>query len=69
MIGQIFAVIELLLKLIGLWGQFSDYVDKKRTAEAEERRQRRDQAVDDLKNAKTEEEFNEAQSRIVNNPP
>ncbi len=69
MITNIFSAIILLLKLFGLWEQFADYIDKARIAETEARRQRREKALDDLKNTKTEEDFDKAQSDVVNNPP
>jgi len=67
MISGIFNAIALLLKLLKLWDQFGDYMDAKRVAEAEEKRQRREQAIRDQQNAKTEEEFDDAQDRIVDN--
>lgn len=69
MIAQIFAAIQLLLKLIGLWETFLSWSDKKRVAEAQEREQKRNAAIDKQKHAQTEEEFDKAQSDIVNNPP
>ena len=69
MISQIFLVIELILKLFGAWEKFQDYSDKRKNAEAEERRQKRDKAVDDQQKAKTEDEFDKAQDTIVGNKP
>lgn len=69
MLTGIFAVIQLLLKAIGLWEQFLDYAEKQKIAEAEKRNQDRNKAVDEQKNAKTEEEFDRAQDKIVDNSP
>lgn len=65
----IFSIIQLLLKLIGLWEQFMDWSDAKRIADAEKNRQDRDKAVDDAVKAQTEQEFDEAQSRIADSLP
>jgi DNA-binding transcriptional regulator GbsR (MarR family) len=67
--ASIFALIQLLLKLFGLWDQFRNYADTQFKKEIEERRQAREKAIEDLKNAKTEEEFDEAQERIARNSP
>lgn len=69
MIGQIFVAIELVLKLIGLWDQFTEYVRLKSIADREERRQDRDKAVDNQQSAKTEDEFDKAQDDISRNLP
>ena len=69
MISGIFGVVQLLLKLFGLWEQFLDYSDKARAAEAEARKQRREKAVDEQKAAATEDEFDKAQDEIIANKP
>jgi hypothetical protein len=69
MIANIFAFIQLLLKLFGLWEQFSDWTIKQAIAKREERRQDRDKAVDQQQNAQTEEEFDKAQETISHNLP
>lgn len=69
MFGQIFAAIQLILKLIGLWEQFSEWTIKKSIADREERRQKRDKAIEDQKKAKDEEEFNRLQDEITRNRP
>lgn len=69
MLGNIFAIIQLILKLIGLWDQFMAWSDSKRLAEAQVLKQERDKAINDALNAQTEEEFNSAQARIVNSKP
>lgn len=69
MIAQIFAVIELALKLVGLWEDFLGYTDKKRISDAEKNREERDKAVDDQKKAQDEAQFDKDQSDIVNHNP
>lgn len=69
MIAQIFAAIELILKLIGLWNGFLDYTDKKRIADAEANKQEREKAVDDQKDAKDEAQFDKDQSTVINHQP
>lgn len=69
MFTNIFATIELVLKLIGLYDQFMDYSDKKRAAEREKRAQDRDDAIDKQQNAKDEDEFDKAQEEINRNHP
>lgn len=69
MFSSIFSIIELILKLIGLWNGFLNYVDKKRIADAEKNRQEREKAVDQLKGAKSEEDFDRAQSDVVIRKP
>lgn len=69
MISQIFAIIQLLLKLIGL----GEWLVQKKTevdvAKREERREDRDKAVDNQVNAKDEEEFDREQDIISRNLP
>jgi hypothetical protein len=67
MIAQIFLVIQLLLKLFGLWEQFLEWGDKKRAADAEARAQEREKAIEDAKKATTPDEAFDAQDRITHN--
>lgn len=69
MFAQIFLVIQLILKAIGLWEQFMHWSDAKRVADQEKNKQDRDKAVGDLKNAKTEEDFDKAQDAVVSHNP
>ena len=66
---QFFLIVELLLKAIGLWEDFQNYVEKKKIAEGQEKTQNRNDAVDKQKQAKDEAEFDQAQSDIVGNLP
>lgn len=66
-LAYVFLAIEFILKLFGLWKQFGNWFDARRVKEAEERRQARERAIEDLRNATTEEEIEDAQRRIVEN--
>lgn len=66
---QFFAIIQVILKLFGLWEGFLSWSDKKKIADQEKNKQDRDKALEDLKNAQTEEEFNKAQSGVVDHIP
>ncbi len=69
MFAQIFAVIQLLLKLVGLWEAFLSWSDKARLAEAAQNTQEREKAVDQQKGAQNEDDFDRAQDDIVNHRP
>lgn len=69
MIAQIFAVIEVLLKLMGLYDGFINYLDAKRLAEDEAKRQAREGAVDDAAKAQTPDDAYRAQDGVVSNDP
>lgn len=68
-IGSIFAAIEAILKLIGLWEQFQAWYDAKKVADRTDESQKLNQAVDDIKNAKSEDDFDKAQSAITSHLP
>ena len=65
--AQIFTIIQFLLELFGLWKDFVNFTDAWKMKEAEARRERRHKAQEDMKNAQTEEEFKDAQRRLVAN--
>lgn len=67
--GQIFMFIELILKLIGLWDDFSTYTVKKHAAEQEQRKQQREKSVDDSKKAESDDDIWNSQDGIVSNSP
>lgn len=67
--SSIMSVIGAIKALIDLFFWFRQLQDNQRKAEAEVRRQEREKAVEDLKNAKTDEEKWDAQDRIVRNKP
>lgn len=69
MLTKIWLVIELIMKLFKLWDQFADHVEARRRAEAEEKRQAREKAIEDSKRAETDDEIFDSQDRIVNNKP
>lgn len=67
-VGYVFLVIELVLKLLGLWEKFEEWLDARRLGEQEERRVALDKAIEDLKKAMeggTDEEIEDAQRRLV----
>jgi hypothetical protein len=67
--ASIFAIIQLLLKLFGLWDQFRNYLDAAYTAEAEKKRQEIEKGVEEMLKAETDEEIWNAQDRITRNLP
>lgn len=69
MIAQIFLLIEVILRLFKLWDSFGLFIDDKREKERVARDQARDKAVDEQKNAQTEEDFDRLQDDIVGNSP
>lgn len=69
MIAQIFVIFQVLLKLFGLWEQFDAWYVAKKVADAEKNKQDRDKALEDLKNAKDESDFDKAQSGVVDHIP
>ena len=69
MIAQVFAIVQLLLKAIGLWELFLDQLDKSELAAIETRRQAREAAAKGINDAQTEKEFDEASDRLHDNFP
>lgn len=67
--GQIFAAIELILKLTKLWDAFMDYMDEKHSAELQKRQQVRNEAIEDSKKAETDDEIWASQDKLVDNIP
>lgn len=66
---QFFALIQLLLKIFGLWEQFQNWYDEKKTADKQKQNQERNKAVDEQKKAENEEEFDKNQDTIVRTLP
>ncbi len=69
MFSQVMAVFTVIKELIKFIKLMLDFVEKKRIADAEHRRQEIIKASEDLRNAKTDEEIFKAQARIVKNSP
>lgn len=65
-VGALVSVIRAIFSLIA---EFQAIQEANKKAEAEKRRQEREKAADDLANAQTEEEFDNAQDRLVDNKP
>ena len=66
---KFFAIVELLLKIIGQYEQFADHMEAQRKKKRIEKDQARDAAVDQAVKAKTPEEAYAAQDAIVHNKP
>jgi hypothetical protein len=69
LIGQLFLLIEVILRLTKLWDGFTLYVDAVKEKERVARDQARDGAVDKQKGAQSEDEFDKAQDDIARNHP
>lgn len=69
MISQVFLLIRMILTAFGLWESFLSYGDANREKKRVEKDQNRDKAVDDQKNAQTEDEFDKAQDAIGSSKP
>jgi hypothetical protein len=69
MLGKLFLLIELIMRLFKLWDQFVDYADEKRKAEVEKRRQDRAKAIEDSKKAESDEDIWKSQEDIVKHRP
>lgn len=65
----IWDVIKLILAFFGLYKEAKDAAEVARRAEAEQRTQQREKAVEDSKVAETDEEIWDSQDRIVRNRP
>jgi uncharacterized protein HemY len=68
-VSAVWAVITLLNNLFAAFGAILAAVKVWQEKRKEEKRQARDKAIEDAKNAKTEGEFDDAQSRIVDGTP
>lgn len=69
MITKIFLVIELLLRIFGVWDKFDEYMQARRIAEAEKRAQGRDDALKQGAAAQTPTDAWAAQEGVVKNEP
>jgi hypothetical protein len=65
----IFSLIQLILKLLNLWDQFSNWMQVERQIENKEKEKRRNEAIDKSKTAETDEDIWNAQDGIVDNLP
>lgn len=68
-ISGFWTLIKLILEILGFIKNAQDRADAERRAEAERLRQAREKAIADQQAAQTEEEWNEAQDRIVDSKP
>jgi hypothetical protein len=69
MIGQIFLIIQILMRAFGLWDQFISWSDAQREKDRIEQDQKRNAAVDQQSNAQSEADFDKSQDTIVGNKP
>ena len=69
MIAQVFALIQIVLKAFNLWDAYLAHLDQVREAERVERDLARSKAVDQQANAKSEDEFDQAQDIIAGRKP
>jgi hypothetical protein len=68
-IGQIFSIIQVILGAFQLWDAFLSWIDDNYAKELEARRQAREAALAKLKDAASEEDFDNAQDAIVDSRP
>lgn len=64
-----FSLIQFLLNIFGLWEEFLRFSDSQRLAEDQLKTQKRNDAVDDSKKAKTDDDVWKSQDTIITNRP
>lgn len=69
MFSSILSIISFIRELFALIRGIQDFLDKERAAKVEKDRQEREIALEDLKKAKDEKEFDDAQDRVVAHKP
>lgn len=67
MLGNLFALIQLILKVLSLWEGLLDSIEQADISKREERRQLREKALEQLQTATSEDEFDKAQDSVVDN--
>lgn len=67
--SSFFALIEVVLRALKVWDLFLDWLVDVKRAEIEERRAKRDQAINDSQKAETPDEIWKSQEDIANNTP
>lgn len=67
MLAKIWAAIEIIRALLKMVDHFKEQLEAQKVANAAEKEKLREKAAQDLKDAKTEEEFNDASDRIHDN--
>ncbi len=68
-IASVYSVIQLILKLFGLWDDFLDYSDNQRKIAADKKQQDLEKAVDQSTKAETDDEIWKSQDDITKNMP
>lgn len=66
---KVFLLIEAALKAFQAWESFLDWLDARHRGQMEERRAKRDQAIEDSTKAETDEQIWDSQDDINNNRP
>jgi hypothetical protein len=69
MLAQIMSIISVIRALLDLWKYFQNYQESARKAEAEKKRQAREEAIDQSVKAETQEEIWASQDKIASNKP
>lgn len=64
-----FTIIEIIIRLIGLWNQFTDFLYRDWKAKQEKKRQELDKAVEESKKAETNDEIWKTEDDITRNLP
>lgn len=67
--SSFFALIEVVLRALKVWDLFLDWLVDMKRAEIEERRAKRDQAIDNSKKVETPDEIWNSQQDIVDSSP
>lgn len=69
MFKNIGAIVALIRAIIDLIREFKAVKEAQKKKEAEQKEARRDEAIEKLKNAETEKDFDDAQDQLVDNKP
>ena len=69
MFAWFFKALAVLQGLLEMWKRWQEYQTTRREALAEEKRQALEAAVEESKNAETEEDIWKSQEKIVENKP
>lgn len=68
-IASIYSVIQLILRLFGLWESFLDYSDNQRKIAAAKKQEELEKAVDASTKAEVDDEIWKSQNDITKNMP
>jgi hypothetical protein len=68
-LSQVYAVIQFIMKMIGIWEGFLDWQEEQNIAIRHEKQIAREQAIQAGINAETDEDIWKAQEDVVKNRP